>query len=309
MQHPTAGLAPDAQPDPPMPDFVWPTHGFYHTTDSALSSLMRAGIAPDRITIKKVGRGWAAAKVVEQLPVVNKPLAPNQTIELQVEGENVFYHLPTGMREGVAEGQIGLEELAALFDDPVEKAAFFVRQGGWYFALHPQNYLGCARWLRLFGVEPESWPRERWYPLALLLPQLHSCAGREDGLRLALKLLLKLEIEAMHWRPRTIHLKAAECSYLGDQSTRLGLDLILGDAVAEEPALEITVGPVGLSNYRHWAETLEGQHLVQQTFRLMMPYDQAYTIAWLVGDRTCAPRLGTEKDNAILGINSHLGWN
>ena len=125
---------------------------------------------------------------------------------------------------------------------------------------------------------------------------------------MALKLLLKLEIAALHWQPRTVHLKAEECSYPGDHSTRLGLDLILGDAVAKEPALEITVGPVELADYRRWAETLEGQQLVQQTFRLVMPYDQAYTIAWLVGDRTCAPRLGTEIDNAVLGINSHLGW-
>src|SRR5438105_39643 len=60
-------------PEQKMPDFIWPQFGFYHTIDSALASLSRAGITPERITIKKIGRGWQSQRVVEQHPDDDSP--------------------------------------------------------------------------------------------------------------------------------------------------------------------------------------------------------------------------------------------
>jgi predicted component of type VI protein secretion system len=229
-------------------------------------------------------------------------------IKLAVEGEGLFYHLPTGMRQlgPYPEQEPGLPELAALFDDPVEKAAYYVRQGGRYFDVRPENALGCARWIRLFGLAPEDWPGECWYTLAILLPCLHVLAGREAGLRLALKLLLELDVVALHWRQRRTPLLPAELSRLGERASRLDVDLIVGGGLADEAALEITVGPVSLPRYcQH--QTAEGQHRLQQVLHLVLPYHLEYAVRWLVGNSQRAPRLGIDQENAVLGINSHLG--
>jgi len=289
-----------------MPDLTWPRHGFHHTVDSALMTLTGLGVSPDRITIRKAGRGWRPLRVVEQQPEAGKPLASNVAVELTVEGDGAFYHLPLGMREASREGEIGTRELASLFDDAIEKAAVYVRLGGLFFDVRPSNPAGCARWIRLFGIDPDAWPRERWYRLAILLPCLRYLAGRESGLRLAMRLLLDLEIAAIHWRPRRTLLPEADQSRLGARMSRLGVDLIAGDGVDDEAAMEIRLGPVSLETYRRH-QTEDGLQRIARVMRLVAPYHWVYELDWLVGDVTRAPRLGSEIENAVLGVNSHLG--
>jgi len=289
-----------------MPDLTWPRHGFHHTVDSALMSLMRLGVGADRITIRKAGRGWQPSRVVKQEPAAGQPLTPDVTVKLAVEGDGAFYYLPVGMREASDEGQVGTEELVSLFDDAVEKAATYVRLGGLFFDVRPGNPAGCARWIRLFGIDPEAWPRERWYRLAILLPCLRYLAGREQGLRLALRLLVDLEVSGINWKPRRTVMAEEDRSLLGERAGRLGVDLILGDGVDDEAAMEITLGPVSLAEYRRH-QTGEGRHRIGQVMRLVTPYHWVYEVKWLVGDTTRAPRLGVEVENAVLGVNSHLG--
>jgi hypothetical protein len=291
---------------PVMPDLTWPRHGFYHTVDSALLNLMQLGISPDRITIHKAGRGWQPLRVVEQQPAAREPLTPDVTVELTVEGDGAFYHLPVGMHEASPEGVIGTYEIVSLFDDAVEKAAVYVRLGGLFFDVRPNNPAGCARWIALFGIDPEAWPRERWYQLAILLPCLSYLAGREKGLRLALRLLLDLEVEAIGWRPRRTVMAKEDRSLLGQRAARLGVDLILGDGVDDEASLELSLGPISVKEYWYF-QTNEGQHRLNQVMRLVAPYHWIYDLKWLVGDKTRAPRLGSEIENAVLGVNSHLG--
>lgn len=299
----TVEMAPEV---PEMPDLTQPRYGYHHMVDSALASLARLGIEPARISIKKAGRGWPRLRVVAQWPAAGKPLDPDTTVELMVEGDGLFYYLPTGMREASREGEIGTQELIALFDDPVEKASYYVRQGGLFFDLRPENRAGCARWIRLFNIEPSEWPEERWYRLAILLPCLRYLAGRESGLRLAMRLLLDLEVAAINWRPRRTFLAAEDQSRLGDRASRLGVDLIVGEGVDDEAALEITLGTVPLATYRRF-QTEEGQRRINQTMRLVTPYHWINSVRWLVGDSSRAPRLGDESENAVLGVNSHLG--
>lgn len=292
---------------PAMPDVTAVRYGYYHTADSALASLAKLGIAPERITIKKAGRGWAAGRVVEQQPSAGTPLKRNTTIELAVEGDGLFAYLPVGLREGTKDGEIGTQELVSLFDDPLEKAAYFVRQGGRYFDVRAGNQTGCARWIRLFGVEPDEWPAEQWFRLALLLPRLHRLAGREEGLRLAARLLLELDIAALRWRLRFTLLAAKEQSLLGAQSSSLGVDLIMGEGLEDEVALELTFGPVGLDTYYLYQSDV-GQQYIHQVLRLVLPFHLIYDVQWLVKDSNRAPRLGNAADNAVLGVNSHMGF-
>lgn len=288
-----------------MPDLSWPQHGFYHTVDSALASLARAGIAPGRVTIKKAGHGWQPSRVVRQQPAKGSSLTPDAVVELSVEGDGLFYHLPTGMRVGGHTGEVGLEELASLFDDAIEKAAYYVRLGGLYFDISADNKAGCARWIRLFGIEPDEWPDRSWYKLSLLLPHLQRLAGRKEGLKLTLKVLLDLEMASLDWRPRQTLLANNELSRFGERASRLGIDLIVGDGVEDEAMMEITLGPVSLPTYQEHQE--EGERRIHRVLRLVLPYHLAYSVRWLVGDRESAPRLGNRMENAVLGVNSHLG--
>jgi hypothetical protein len=289
-----------------MPELTHPRFGFYHTTDSSLTSLSRAGVGPERITIRKIGRGWQKQRVVSQQPAQGAELTSDVLIDLTVEGDGLFYYLPTGMRVGGKEGEIGIEELVSLFDDGVEKAAFYARQGGLYFDLRPENRVGCARWIKLFGFDPDDWPTESWYKLSLFLPCLHRLAGCELGLRLALRILLDLEIDSLNWYPRHTRLSTTELSHFGETSSQLGIDLIVGDKLDDEQGMKIVLGPVWLSIYLEH-QTEESLRRINQVLRLAIPYHTSYRVDWLVGDRNRPPVLGIEEQNSVLGINTHLG--
>lgn len=289
-----------------MPDVVKPRHGFHHTIDSAILTLLRLGIGTDRITIRKAGRGWARSRIIEQQPAAGAPLTQGMVIDLTVEGDDMFHHLPVGMREASREGEIGTRELVLIFDDAVEKAAVHMRLGGLFFDVRPENPGGCARWIRLFGIEPEDWPKEKWYKLAILLPCLRYLTGRETGLRLAMRMLLDLEIASISWRPRRTLMDASDRSLLGSRDSRLGVDLIVGDGIDDEALMEIALRAETLEKSRRH-QTDEGRKRIDQVMRLVAPYHWVYRFKWLIGDTGRAPRLGLEIENAVLGVNSHLG--
>src|SRR5262252_9820838 len=244
-----------------MPDVVQPRHGFHHTIDSALLALLRLGVGTDRVTVRKAGRGWGRSRVIEQQPTAGEPLTQDVMVELTVEGDGMFHHLPVGMREASREGEVGTRELVSIFDDAVEKASVYMRLGGLFFDVRPENPRGCARWIRLFGVEPEDWPKERWYRLAVLLPCLRYLTGRESGLRLAMRMLLDLDIASIAWRPRRTLMDAADRSLLGSRDSRLGVDLIVGDGIDDEALMEITLRAETLEKFRSY-QMEENQKLI-----------------------------------------------
>jgi len=227
-------------------------------------------------------------------------------VELTIEGDSLFHHLPVGMHEPSRDGEIGTRELVSVFDDAIEKASVYVRLGGLFFDVRPGNPGGCARWIKLFGIEPEFWPVERWYKLAILLPYLRSLTGRESGLRLAMRMLLELEIASIIWCPRRTLMDPADHSLLGTQASRLGVDLLVGDGVEDEALMEITLRAETLEKYRRF-QTDESRRRIAQVMRLVAPYHWVYQFKWLVGDLDRSPRLGIEIENAVLGVNSHLG--
>jgi len=289
-----------------MPDLTRARHGFSHTIDSALLVLMRMGIGSERVTIRKAGRGWGRARVIDQQPAAGKGLTSEMVVELIVEGDSMFHQLPVGMHEASRDGEIGTRELVSIFDDAVEKASVYVRLGGLIFDVRPGNPGGCARWIRLFGIEPENWPKERWYKLAIILPCLRYLTGRESGLRLAMRMLLNIEISSITWRPRRTLMNPADRSLLGSQASRLGVDLLVGDGIDDEALMEITLRAETLEKYRGF-QTDEWRRRIDQVMRLVAPYHWVYQFKWLVGDTNRPPRLGIEIENAVLGINSHLG--
>lgn len=289
-----------------MPDFSHAFHGFHHTLDSALEVLDACGISPSRISVRMTGRGYPDWWVMDQDPKPGQPITPDAHIILTVSGLGFFHHLPVGMWDKGGEAEPGTQELLEAFDDPLQKAAHWIRQGARLFDLRPDDYNACQRWIALFGLNAEDWPQEIWYNLALLLPSLHRLAGRDEGIRLALDLLLGLQLHEIRRRRGFIHVDEPDLSLVASEFSRLGVDAILGDRREDLARLTLILGPVTLDTYYDF-QTDESRRRLDQVLDLSTSCYQEVRVRWRVLDPQRAPRLGVERQNARLGVNSHLG--
>ena len=288
-----------------MPEFDRARRGYHHTVDSALFSLLALGVDPDQITLRRAGRGWTERRIVGQEPAPQSSVG-SRDIVMNIAGDGLFERLPVGLRDQGTETEPGLDVLLQAFDDPSEKASCFVRQGGLYFDLRPDNPVGCARWIRAFGIVPEDWPVETWHSLARFLPFLHRLAGQETGIRLGIKVLLDLDILRMEWSSQRTTIADEALTQIGETSTRLGVDFIVGRTLEDEAVLKIVFGPVTLAQYRRH-QTEQMVRLLELVFDLVLPCHLVRVVQWIVGNPELTPRLATEEDNAVLGINMHLG--
>jgi hypothetical protein len=289
-----------------MPDLTQSFFGFHHTLDSALALLCDLKIPLGRVTVSMEGKGYPSRWIVEQTPPAGTELDEGTTIELVVAGLGYFHALPVGMWDKGSEAEAGTQEIVELLDDPLQKAANWIREGARLFDIGPDNPAACARWISLFGMSPGSWPQETWYNLALLLPHLQSLAGTERGVRFALNLLLGLPVKEIRRSPSFRSIAEADFSRLGRHDTRLSVDLIVGDRKEELAKLTLVVGPVPLETYFEFRKE-EKRKLFDSVLALVATCYQKHTIAWEVEDRSRAPSLSRAKQNGLLGINSHLG--
>ena len=289
-----------------MPDFSNPSHGFHHTVDSALEILSDLGVSPSRIGVHMAGPGWPAGWVVEQSPPAGTPIGPDVAISLSVAGLGFFHSLPVGFWDKGGEAEPGTREILEPLDDPLQKANHWVREGARLFDVQRDNPSACSRWISLFGLNPEDWPMESWYKLALLLPNLHRLAGTERGIQFALQLLLDLPLWEIRKRRAYDYLEDEELTLLGRKASRLGVDCIVGDVLEDLPRLVLVIGPVLLDTYYEFQKE-EGRCRLDAVLELCLPCYQKSRISWFVLDPARPPRLGLEKENSRLGINSHLG--
>jgi len=291
---------------PRTPNFSHPSHGFHHTVDSALDILFGLGVSPSRISIRMAGRGWPSYWVVDQVPPAGTALGPDVNVSLSVAGLGFFHALPVGMWDKGGEAELGTQEIVELFDDPIQKAAHWIREGARLFDIGLDNYPACSRWISLFGLNPDDWPTENWYNLALLLPTLQRLAGKEEGIRFALQLLFDLPLKELRRSPAYSYMDDEHLTLLARKASRLGVDCIVGDRVENVARLTVVIGPVPLNTYYNFREP-ENQRRLDSLLSLCMTCYQGYRISWLVLYPERAPHLGYEHENARLGINSHLG--
>ena len=289
-----------------MPDFTGPTHAFHHTLDSALSILSKLNVSPARVSLAMDGRGYPTRWVVSQSPAPGAPLDGGVCIDLRVAGTGLFHALPAGMWDKGGEAEPGTCELLGPFDDPFQKASHWVREGARLFDIQPDNFEACAKWIGLFGLNAEEWPRDLWYNLSVLLPNVHSLAGREHGIRFALWLLLGLPLDQIR-RSKAFSYLTPDClTRLGGAFSRMSVDAAIGNRAEDLALLTLVLGPVSLAGYYSFQSGSKLQ-LLHSVLDLIMPMHQQWAIDWLVLDRSRPPRLGFETENARLGINSHLG--
>lgn len=288
-----------------MPDFVSGTHGFQHNLHSALACLARLHVPVSRIHIKPVGwHSVPTGTVIGQSPEPGKPLEGN--IYLQVAGPAFHHSLPVAMWDSGGEAEPGTRELLEALDDPLEKLTHWMYEGASLLRLAPDNLAACARWINLFGLAPEQWPRSLWYKLALLLLDLPSVAGSNEAVRTALERVLELPVGSSGFRNSLAVLKHPTKTRLGARASRLSLDFIVGDAFYDMAHLRIEIGPVPLGTYEKYV-TGEGRELLDRVLALVLPVHLDYEVRWIVLDPKQAPRLGFAEQNCRLQINSYLG--
>ena len=293
-------------PSPLMPDFTSATHAFHHTLDSALATLAKLKVSPARITVNMDGRGYPTRQIVSQAPEAGTPLQGGLPIVLRVAGTGMFHALPVGMWDKGGEAEPGTYEIIGAFDDPFQKAANWMREGARLFDVQPDNDAACGRWISLFGLNPDAWPPELWYDLAILLPNINSLAGKEYGIRFVLSLLLSLPLHQIRRARAYSYLDPDKVTLLGNSYSRLGLDAALGNRTEELARLTLVLGPIPLRVYYSF-QSGANQLLLRSVLDLIMPIHQKRAINWLVLNSAHPPRLGFEAENARLGINSHLG--
>jgi len=135
---------------------------------------------------------------------------------------------------------------------------------------------------------------------------MHRLAGREQGIRFALKVVLDLPLAEIRRKPGFRYLEEKDLSLLGRKASRLGRDSILGDRAEDLASLTLVIGPVPLKTYHQFQQELEQQQLFE-LLTLCTPLHQRYRVGWQVLDRERMPRLGLEEENSRLGVNSYLG--
>jgi hypothetical protein len=291
-----------------MPDFAGGTHAHLHTLHSALDSLAALGVSPSRIMLRRRGRSAdAPGTILGQHPAPGEPLTPATMVELSIAGLGFTHALPVGMWDSGGEAAAGTREILEPFDDPLEKLKHWFHEGAPLFRISAEDPAACARWLTLFGVEAGDWPRSLWFRLASLISRMAQLSCSESGWAFVLEALLGLPVQSFTREPNEATLAAEALSGLGSRSSRLGVDLLMGDRADDIARLRIELGPVPLPTYEHFVESREGQRLLAQTMTLLMPCSQPYEIAWAVHDKTRPPQLGVAAGNSRLGINTHMG--
>ena len=291
-----------------MPDLAGVRRTARHRVDSALLTLLRLGIDFGRIVVESAGPGESAGAVVTQDPEPGTRLTAASRIVLRIGGTGLLDLMPFPLRDE-SDTDFRADRLFALFDNPVGKLAFFLRQGGAYLALHADEPLTARRWLEdLFAVPADPWPAGRWHALARLVPRLHAVAGTTAAVRVAMSAVFDLPVARVEVRRGVVPLPATGVMRLGTASGRLGFDAVLGGGLAADAGVEITYGPIPLEAWRtHSAPGATGERRALFPFILPAHLAADVTERWEVGDASIDTRLGSDGRPALLGINAYLG--
>ena len=291
-----------------MPAFAEGKQAHHHSIHSALATLTALGVSAHRIVIERTGRDAAMPDtVVDQTPPPGEPLLPDTRVRLRIAGLGFTHALPVGMWDSGGETHVGTREILQGFDDPLEKLKHWFHEGAPLFHIAADDPAACARWLVLFGVQPEQWPRHLWYRLATLMAGMAQYSCAQEGCAFVLNTLLGLPVQQFRYKSAYAQLPESALSGLGRTASRLGVDLIMGDSVEEPASLEIEIGPVTLDCYERFTESAEGSALLRQTLEMVMPVTTRYQVRWSVLDRNRAPQLGLRNGNSRLGINTYMG--
>jgi hypothetical protein len=290
-----------------MPDLAGVRRTARHRVDSALLTLLRLGVDFGRIVLEAAGPGESDGAVVSQDPAPGTELSPVSRIALRVGGSGGLDLMPFPLRDE-SDTEFRVDRLLAIFDNPSLKLGFFLRQGGAYLALHPDEPLTARRWLEdLFSLSAAPWPAERWHPLARLVPRLHALGGTAAAVRVAMGAMFDLPVAEVRVTRRVVPVLAPAVVRLGAQTGRLGFDAMLGGGIIGDARLEITYGPVTLDAWRRHATPASTRER-EALFPYILPaHLSVVSERWRVGDASAGAHLDDAARPAVLGVNAYLG--
>jgi hypothetical protein len=291
-----------------MPDLVSPTRGVRHTVDSAIPTLERLGVRPDRIVLESAGAGWLRGTIVRQRPAPGESVTQRTRVVLHVAGTGAFESLPFPLRDA-DDRELRVDRVLAIFDNPLLKLSYHLRDAGGYLTLRPGDAEGAVRWLEeVFHIPSEAWPRELSYPLARLLPVLHRIAGRREAVPLAFRLAFGLPVADLRAVPGVAPLPEARRTRLSRSNSRLGVDAVAGAGLLGENAVRVVFGPISLGLYREHLKP-ERRRQRDALYALTLPSHLRDGVRelWAVGSREEPVRIGADDFEPVLGVNCYLG--
>lgn len=285
-----------------MPDFCRPRRGTRASVDTAVASLLHLGVGADRIVAESAGPGWPAGVIARQEPAPGTALTGKTRVVLAVGGAGALDTLAFPLRDK-HDDELRVAALLALADNPILKLRIFLRQAGGFLAPRAEDPVSALRWMELFYLSSDPWPRDLWPAVARVLPSLHRVAGRADAVPLALAVVFGLPATGV--RAVESLLESAGSTRLGGEQARLGVDAVLGGGAMLGMSAEVLIGPVTLETYlEHEPRRAQRDAL----YRLVLPAHLARVAErWAVGDTHAPSRLGEGDEPAVLGINSRLG--
>jgi hypothetical protein len=290
-----------------MPDLAGVRRTARHRVDSALLTLLRLGVDFGRIVLEAAGPGETEGAVISQDPAPGTELSPVSRIALRVGGSGGLDLMPFPLRDE-SDTEFRVDRLLAIFDNPALKLGFFLRQGGAYLALHPDEPLTARRWLEdLFSISVAPWPAERWHPLARLVPRLHALGGTAAAVRVAMGALFDLPVADVRVTRRVVPVAAPSVVRLGSRNGRLGFDAMLGGGIIGDARVEITYGPVTLDAWRRHVTAASTRERAALFPYILPAHLSAVSERWRVGDSTIGARLDDAARPAVLGVNAYLG--
>ncbi len=285
-----------------MPDFCRPRRGTRASVDTAVASLLHLGVEADRIVAESAGPGWPSDVVARQEPAPGTLLTERTRVVLAVGGAGALDTLPFPLRDE-HEGELRVGALLALADNPILKLRIFLRRAGGFLAPRADDPVSALRWMELFHLSSDPWPRDLWPAVARLLPSLHRIAGRAEAVPLALAVVFGLPVTGA--RVVESLLESAGSTRLGGEWARLGVDAVLGGGAMVGMSVEVLIGPVTLDAYlEHEPRRAQRDEL----YRLVLPAHMTRVEErWMVGGTGAPARLGEGDEPPMLGINSRIG--
>jgi hypothetical protein len=290
-----------------MPDLAGIRRSVRHRVDSALLTLLRMGTDFSRIVLESAGAGESPGAVVSQSPDPGVELTPATRIVLRIGGGGSMDLMPFSLRDE-SETELRGDRFFALFDNPALKLGFYLRHGGGYLALHPDEPLTARRWLEdLFAVRSEAWSEARWHAVARLVPRLHALGGTEAAVRVAMAAVFALPVDRVEVGRDVVPFDQRDVMRLGTRGGRLGFDAVLGSGVVGAARVSVTFGPVSLAQWR--VATAAGATAERRAiYPFILPAHVAHHVneRWRVGDGAAGSCLGLPDRPALLGVNAYL---
>ncbi len=290
-----------------MPDLAGIRRSVRHRVDSALLTLLRMGTDFSRIVLESAGAGESPGAVVAQSPEPGVELTPATRIVLRIGGGGAMDLMPFPLRDE-SDTELRGDRFFALFDNPALKLGFYLRHGGGYLALHPDEPLTARRWLEdLFAIPSTPWQQARWHAVARLVPRLHALGGTEAAVRVAMGAVFALPVERVVVTRDVVPFDQGDVVRLGAHGGRLGFDAVLGRGVVGVARVTVTFGPLSLAQWRE-ASTDAATAERRALYPLILPAHVARHVdeRWRVGHASAGTRLGNAARPALLGVNAYL---